>query len=1117
MINSRTATLYAYVVVVLLPMWLSHAERARAQTPPAFLVEDLVTATDASVGVIPTSMTVVDDQLYFVGWHPLVGRELWTSDGTVEGTRLVADTCPGLCGIHSLVAWEDAVYFESCNDVSVCQLWRSDGTRDGTAAITRFSRRGARVRSPTVWNGALYFVAADATRGAELHRTDGTLEGTELVVDLAVGAADADIFRLAAAGDRLIFSASNAGGTWASDGTPSGTTLVRPQIPNDQFLTSQFLNAGTWTFFIETYFDLWASDGTVAGTRQVLASNRVLTLLAAHAGNVFFTQLNQAFDATELWISDGTVAGTRRIQADFPFHARPLNGVEFRGELYFSSADEVWKTDGTSAGTVRVVVFDDGISDLGVGAAGDELLVGTRSGLWRIRDGGSAELLDDSFSARGFTAFGDGAVFQAGRESSGVELGIAADGVATVLSEAVDPGSSHPTGLASREDSLVFADSLPLETVYETDGTTTRRLQTLEDQHGGFGRHNVRNVTAGGQTFVLKNDLWVVREDGLDLLFEDFREGSFEERWLLQETATAFGDRLFFLVWNFENDRIELWSSDGSRDGTRPFDELMEYVFCFICDPPEPLPTFGMVAAGNRLFPYFEGRLWSTDGSPGRASEIDLGDGCDLCDVVGPVAAVGDRLFFGTAGKFFFSNPEPRRLWASDGTASGTSVILEFDSPRPDGRPASMGELVGVGETAFFAVETSDLGDELWRSDGTAAGTFPVSDLRPGPESSNPRGLTAVGGELYFAADDGTHGRELWALDALATDVAGGSPHLVADLYPGAASSSPVELAAIDGHLFFAAVDGVSGLEPWTSDGTAAGTARLSDLQPGFLPSSPSSFRAAGENVYFAAGNEEAGFELWATPRQGGCDSCVLNGRFKITARWIEDGVATAAQPILHSDETILFWFFSRSNTELLVKMVDGRGLNDHYWLYYGALSDLEYEIQVEDLHSGAVRTYRNPRGNLCGGADIRAFREPPPAAAAPPEAVHEVSQAAEKALFCPFPGDPLSTLCLRNGRFAVEVDWMNQHAGGVAGFGRPIVDTDETGYFWFFERDKLELAVKLLDGRAINGKFWFFYGALSDVEYLITVTDRNTGAVRTYHNSPGDLCGGADIESFDP
>ena len=74
---------------------------------------------------------------------------------------------------------------------------------------------------------------------------------------------------------------------------------------------------------------------------------------------------------------------------------------------------------------------------------------------------------------------------------------------------------------------------------------------------------------------------------------------------------------------------------------------------------------------------------------------------------------------------------------------------------------------------------------------------------------------------------------------------------------------------------------------------------------------------------------------------------------------------------------------------------------------------------------------------------------------------------------------------------------------------------TGDTGYFWFFSSNNVELVIKALDGRAVDGKFWIFYGALSDVQYTITVTDTQTGAVKTYTNPSGQLASVADTSAF--
>jgi len=106
------------------------------------------------------------------------------------------------------------------------------------------------------------------------------------------------------------------------------------------------------------------------------------------------------------------------------------------------------------------------------------------------------------------------------------------------------------------------------------------------------------------------------------------------------------------------------------------------------------------------------------------------------------------------------------------------------------------------------------------------------------------------------------------------------------------------------------------------------------------------------------------------------------------------------------------------------------------------------------------------------------------------------------------------TTLLLKDGRFRVEVAWQDPFHGG-SGVGRALQDSTDSGGFWFFDPANRELTVKVIDGRPINGRFWFFYGALSNVGYQITVTDQRTGRERTYENPPGKLGSFADTFTF--
>jgi hypothetical protein len=106
------------------------------------------------------------------------------------------------------------------------------------------------------------------------------------------------------------------------------------------------------------------------------------------------------------------------------------------------------------------------------------------------------------------------------------------------------------------------------------------------------------------------------------------------------------------------------------------------------------------------------------------------------------------------------------------------------------------------------------------------------------------------------------------------------------------------------------------------------------------------------------------------------------------------------------------------------------------------------------------------------------------------------------------------ATLCLNGNRFKVEVAWRVA-SQGTGGSGVAVPLSGDTGYFWFFSSGNVELVVKAVDGRAVNGYFWIFYGALSDVEYTITVTDTSNGAVKTYTSPQGQMASRADTAAF--
>jgi ELWxxDGT repeat protein len=201
-----------------------------------------------------------------------------------------------------------------------------------------------------------------------------------------------------------------------------------------------------------------------------------------------------------------------------------------------------------------------------------------------------------------------------------------------------------------------------------------------------------------------------------------------------------------------------------------------------------------------------------------------------------------------------------QELWRSDGTAAGTAPIRDLCPGTCNGRVAF--ELVVSGGWLYFQADDGAHGLELWKTDGTAAGTVLVKDIRKGLRSSEPRFLTAAPGGVYFGADDSAHGFELWFSDGTEAGT-----HLVADILPGAPdftggvdTGGPCHLAMLGDVLLFSAVDEDHGRELWRTDGTPQGTSLVKDLVPGTefglsffqpLPDALSRPVVAGGRMYF--------------------------------------------------------------------------------------------------------------------------------------------------------------------------------------------------------------------------------------------------------------------------
>jgi photosystem II stability/assembly factor-like uncharacterized protein len=244
-------------------------------------------------------------------------------------------------------------------------------------------------------------------------------------------------------------------------------------------------------------------------------------------------------------------------------------------------------------------------------------------------------------------------------------------------------------------------------------------------------------------------------------------------------------------------------------------------------------------------------------------------------------------------------------------------------------------------------------------------------------------------------------------------------------------------------------------------------------------------------------------------------------GRFEVTVAWKgPHGGTGAGRPQALTEDTGYFWFFDPDNVELVVKVLDGGAINQRYWVFYGALSNVEYEMTVADTALSSVSTrvaeYVNPAGTMASHGDTEALPRPPEIPSWSVAADRTLAGGEAIAATLPRPLAAASspeTLTLHGGRFEMTVEWQDFH--GNAGTGTAQAITSDTGYFWFFAPDNVELVVKVLDGRPVNGRWWVFGGALSNVAYRLTVTDTATGETAVYDNPSGAFASFGDTAAF--
>lgn len=203
-------------------------------------------------------------------------------------------------------------------------------------------------------------------------------------------------------------------------------------------------------------------------------------------------------------------------------------------------------------------------------------------------------------------------------------------------------------------------------------------------------------------------------------------------------------------------------------------------------------------------------------------------------------------------------------LWRTDGTTAGTYMVADIyanaNREAAGGHRRYPKNFVVVGNTLYFTAYSRTSGYELWKTDGTAGGTVLVADLNTGTQGSNapfdsePGTKVAIGSTIFFAATNNSTGRELYRSD-------GNSVNLVSDLASGTGSSNPGNFLVVGTTLFFTAT-GSAGTELYRLDAPYTTPVLVADIRSGSASSSPANLTNIGTILFFSA-DGASGRELY--------------------------------------------------------------------------------------------------------------------------------------------------------------------------------------------------------------------------------------------------------------
>jgi ELWxxDGT repeat protein len=848
---------------------------------------------------------------------------LWVSDGTSAGTQRIYSSYIDITGgLPPAAIVNGTLFFASPNG-----LWRTDGTAAGTQLLKTFTgitpSSSPSLSDLTEVNGRLFF-GATSSAGDELWTSDGTPAGTYMVKDLAPGAPATNVPNSSTPRNIVSFNGlayfTALGSLWSTDGTDAGTVQIAPLYSGNIAATVSSAVVSDGAIYLvaaaNTPTVLWKSDGTTAGTTPVTMTGvnigNGVQLTAFHHGIYFGGSTNGSFSAFRYDTLTGTTtqaltpnAGTFKIVRD---------------RLFFTNSNELRVLNSDDVSSTLLHTFGYTVGNL-VSAAGTLYCIGSESltsqNIW-MSDGtvaGTAPAIDATTAATfkqpfTLTDANDSVMFIASSPNGGSDVwwisnpptmpaapsGLAAQATSgtDVALSWIDNADNEDGFVLERSQSSSFATidatfNLGANSNSFTDSgliSSTTYYYRLTAKTGGLSSSQLTTSVTLVPTPIAPTLLTAlaISPTQINLGWND--NSSDETGFLLERSLySSFVsiDRSFTLPAN-------AGASDAYIDTTATRKTTYFYRVRAVGVGGMSSAALSVAVSTPDSIPLAPSELQAVViGAPGNPNNVALGwvNNADNAQnfVVERQTVPGGS--FSTIATLFASQPGygdmsvtvggtyTYRVRATNSAGSSaysnyvTITVVPVASPVAEINPVGTsdpGPLTSFNGAVFFSANDGVHGPELWRSDGTAAGTAMVADLNPQGAGSFPSNLTVLNGSLYFSAYDATNGVSLWKTDGTAAGTA-----IVKQLTGIPDGKGPSGFVAGATVLYFATPTSNSTYQLWRSDGTAAGTAPLSGgmLIPNF--SMPGlGMATVGDTVYFESADPANGQELWKADATGG-------------------------------------------------------------------------------------------------------------------------------------------------------------------------------------------------------------------------------------------------------